>query len=278
MKTNIFLLMAIALMTISCSKDDGNSGGGEQKTPTISAEEFASLTPETLPDYDTWTITGDVTITSEELGTMMSEIDEALGDREISLVFADETDLSFFESDKPSSGWPITRLNDNIVSISAENVTILNDWVFACCHSVKSFDLPNLQSSPSSSFYYCLGITSMTLPSLTYLKGTFFQCRNLEYVDLPVATYIGQWTFAWNYALTTLKLTSPDIITFYSSAFDNFANIENCTLYLHYNNSYLEDTSALMNTPTDSEEQITFREIIYVNSDGEVTDKNGNVL
>ncbi len=281
MKIKTLLLAAIAILAISCSKDDNDDATIIIPISTISAEEFATLTPETIPDYDTWTITGDVTMTPEELGTMMSGIDEALGEREISLVFEDEEDMSFFESEKPTSGWPISRLNDNIVSISAENVESLNDWVFACCNSVRTFDFPNLKQSFSSSFYYCLGITNVSFPSLNIVNGTFFRCFNLEYADLPEVMYIGLWSFAWNYELSTLKLTTPNTITFQDCAFQNFTNIENCTLYLHYNNSYLVGTDNLINIPSSAEddsEGITFGEVIFVNSSGAVTNEYGYVL
>ncbi|MFI3292958.1 MAG: leucine-rich repeat protein [Rikenellaceae bacterium] len=272
--------MAFALcVAISCSNDDDTNNNEQQQESgqSFTAEEFATLTPETLPDYDTWSVTGDVTMTQTQFETMMSGIEEALGDREITLIFEDETSLDFMVPYTFSDGMPVTLLLDNFVSLSAPKVTSLDDYTFACCYYIKSFDLPEVTSMGELAFYRCYSLVSFNMPKVKNLSHFgFLQPASLVIAEFPSVTSIeGEYIFRYATNLIILKLTSPDEITIESSlALYQCTNIANCTLYLHHNNSVLATSDKLKNLYDGS----TFGRVIYVNDDGDVTDADGNVL
>ncbi|MFI3282653.1 MAG: leucine-rich repeat protein [Rikenellaceae bacterium] len=302
MKTRFLLWAAIALMAISCSESEDNVGGDEggEVPPTeegiysMTADEFVALTASSIPDEDTWVITGNIVMEAADFSTMMLDIDETLGDREISLIFEEETSLGFMTS-TVVDGSPVPALLDNFVSITAEDVTF-SVWAnWGGCTWLKEVNFPSLETLTYGEFFNCDALTSLSLPMASaatiYMCGT---CSNLETVELPTAIRVWQYAFAGCSSLTTLKLTSPYPITLDDGAFDSTsAFIQKCTLYLHYANSDLADSENLKDnyeytyvTEGEDGEEVTgtlvtgytFGKIVFVDSEGNKTDKDGNIL
>jgi len=94
---------------------------------------------------------------------------------------------------------PWNSYRSSITSFVAESgVTQIGGWALAHCGNLKSVQLPEgLERLLYSSFRYCTGLTSVTLPqSLTSMEGYVFRNSGLNRVQIPAAvTVVGADAF-----------------------------------------------------------------------------------
>ncbi|MFI3316170.1 MAG: fimbrillin family protein [Rikenellaceae bacterium] len=221
----------------------------------LTAEEFMSLTPSTIPAVaNEWCISGQITFSAEEFGSMLSGIDSALGDREIELSFTETTDIGFMASYVDSGGITYTtRFIDNIKEVEAlEATSELQASHFHFCSSLETIVLYKVPKINSHAFSNCCNLTALYLPSVTEIDGS--SC------------------FALDSNLQMLFFASPDPITIGSNVFNSFtSHSENCSLYLHYKNSdMVSDQNSWGGT--------TWMVIYFVDDNGEFVDASGNAF
>ena len=91
-------------------------------------------------------------------------------------------------------------------------VTSIGDYVFYYCSGLTSVTIPNsVTSIGEGAFYNCLGLTSVTIPnSVTSIgEGAFYECKALTSVTIPNSvTSIGAGTFRGCYGLTSVTISN----------------------------------------------------------------------
>lgn len=140
-----------------------------------------------------------------------------------------------------ASGGGDTDIEDSIVnrSISGayvnDRITSIGQYAFRGCTKITSFSFPNVKSVGSNAFYGATaptvdlpactkladnvftaakGVTSINVPVLTTLSGTytFRDCEALEFLDFPALTAIKASTFYSSGKLATIVLRKSDAI------------------------------------------------------------------
>lgn len=91
--------------------------------------------------------------------------------------------------------------NQGITSVSAPNVTRVNERAFSNCRGITSISLPLCTNIGNNAFYYCSSMKSITLPDsdITLGQSAFYNCWALENVDfskintIPASCFRGCW-------------------------------------------------------------------------------------
>ncbi len=126
----------------------------------------------------------------------------------------------------------------SLVSIDFPVATEIGNSAFNSCTSLVRINLPVANSIGELGFSRC-SLTDLTLPAATYIgPSAFWGCTSLTSLNLPMTNKIGNYFLSGCSALTALKLTTSEPITYDNYSFSDFANSANCTLYLNANKKY----------------------------------------
>lgn len=177
---------------------------------------------------------------------------------------------------------------DSLTTIALAKVKTMGSSVFASCKSLKEVDIPVCDSIGSSTFRDCVALETIDLPLVKSLPdgyyrsyyddsgmwrdeftGTFWGCKSLKKVSIPVCKMIGNGSFASCSSLASIgTLAGCDSIG--SSAFsgcNNLGNfvIESTTLKYIGNNAfdYVGQITLMSTTPATITAQ-SFGENIFI--------------
>lgn len=109
--------------------------------------------------------------------------------------------------------------NYALKTVCLNSATIIDAAAFSECYWLKNFYAPNViefvRSDPyltQSAFSNCYNLTELSFPNLisTGDVGPFANCSNLKSINLPIAEYIGDYTFA---SCTSLSFLSAPLVT-----------------------------------------------------------------
>lgn len=99
-----------------------------------------------------------------------------------------------------------------ITSISAPNVTNVEQWGCAYLVGMTNMNFPELTQIKASAFRNCHGLTTIVLPKVTKVLGYgLYYSINAVTIDLPVCTQIATYAFGYSYKLEHLILRSETV-------------------------------------------------------------------
>ena len=99
-----------------------------------------------------------------------------------------------------------------LAKITMNKVSVINDYAFCNCGSIKSVSLGSVQNIGNYAFYSCSGIESVSLGSVQNIGNyAFYSCNMLENVIIPKSClFIGESAFAGNTADVKLFVLNPN--------------------------------------------------------------------
>ena len=90
-------------------------------------------------------------------------------------------------------------------------VRLIGSTVFSDCYRLKTVNLPNVYSVGKSAFLNC-PITTLNLPNVTVINGSFQSCFQLTNVNLPEVLTIGANSFLSCYSLASVNCPKATFI------------------------------------------------------------------
>ena len=114
-----------------------------------------------------------------------------------------------------SNGLDDVKPNTNITKLSKiimNKISIINDYAFCNCGSIKSVSLGSVQTIGNYAFYSCSGIESVSLGNVQTIGNyAFYSCNMLENVITPKSCLsIGESAFAGNATDIKLFVLNPN--------------------------------------------------------------------
>ena len=99
-----------------------------------------------------------------------------------------------------------------LASVTMNKVSVIRDYAFCNCGSIKSVSLGNVQTIGNYAFYSCSGIESVSLGSVQTIGNyAFYSCNMLENVITPKnCLAIGESAFAGNMTDVKLFVLNPN--------------------------------------------------------------------
>ena len=98
-------------------------------------------------------------------------------------------------------------ISGTVTEIPDENVSRIDDYVFAGCPSLKSANLPLCSYVGYGAFHSCTSLTSVNLPACSHVDTmAFYNCTSLTSTNLPVCEKVGQQAFERCTSLTSINL------------------------------------------------------------------------
>ena len=139
-----------------------------------------------------------------------------------------------------SNGLDDVKPNTNITKLSKiimNKISIINDYAFCNCGSIKSVSLGSVQNIGNYAFYSCSGIESVSLGSVQNIGNyAFYSCNMLENVITPKSCLsIGESAFAGNATDIKLFVLNPN------TAFDGTEKGFSGKQIISYKNSAARD-------------------------------------
>ncbi len=178
---------------------------------------LADFSSTSYPGGDTWIIADSGSPSYEEFEGLREALN-AVGEQ-ISLSFP------YIES----FPWTAFEYMENLVSISADLATEINDWAFASCTNLSSVSLPEATTIGSDAFKICEQLTTISLPLATTIGSyAFAWCNNLSSVSLPEVTTIEEGAFAYCNNLSSISL--PKVTTIGGYAFRECSALSSVSL------------------------------------------------
>ena len=245
------VMLAAAMVTVACNKDNPTGGGGnvteDPNTCTVSFENIADLDIEKT----TWVITGESATEAQwyemlkKMGQVQAKGAEFYGT--IDVVMPDITEcpkimypLRIAEGDVPNNY--DSEYNYVIKSFSAPNMVIAGYYMLSGCQNMIKAHLPKikrayyyrssnnpplfLNESITGLVHECRALKELDVSSVEYISNHFAFFSGLEEIHLPSATKLE------GYLMGDIASLSERKIKIYLTTSENITTVDDVTFSL----------------------------------------------
>ena len=160
-------------------------------------------------------------------------------------VLYDYTSSSFTIPAIDENGYYILRyFSPDLVTVDLSDATFIGKDAFAFCRSLKSVKLnKNLTEVSDNTFINCPSLSEIDLTNIEKIGANAFAECDLNVIDLPKATYIGEYAFLRNENVSAVKLSSEKTTVeegafAYCSTLKTVENLKNASYVGDYSFAY----------------------------------------